>query len=167
MHGPNLSNNHLGLITMPDFCDFHKVTPLGDGRFRHEAKCGVVRILPSDLPLTKVCNRSCDPSYVRPAFPTTGPGKELTGILKELGQTEAEDCGCTGHAAQMNLWGVDGCREHRDEIIGWLKESAAKAKLTKRQKFAIYRKARRLGIAIKLTDPFGSLVDEAIRRAVV
>jgi len=65
----------------------------------------------------------------------------------------------------MNAWGVAGCREHRAEIIdhmranaksyGWstVATAAAKAVLT--------------GIAFRLSilDPYGSLVDEAIRLA--
>lgn len=33
-------------------------------------------------------------------------------------------CRCDERAAQMDRWGVAGCREHRDEIVGWLAERA-------------------------------------------
>ncbi len=31
---------------------------------------------------------------------------------------------CTDRINQMNAWGPLGCREHLDEIVGWLTEGA-------------------------------------------
>src|SRR6185503_7236381 len=54
-----------------------------------------------------------------------GPGTELAKILRELGLPESQCLGCLGRIVQMNEWGVEGCREHRDEIVGWLQEGFA------------------------------------------
>lgn len=81
---------------------------------------------------------------------TDGPGAELKIMLTDLG-VSPENCQCEQHAAQMNLWGVEGCKQHRLEIAAWLKEAAASA-VTE----------------FKVEDPveaFLPLVDEAIRRA--
>jgi len=94
-----------------------------------------------------------------------GVGSQLWRLLESLGVKHNPTCPCLGFAEQMNAWGVAGCREHRAEIVdhmrthaksyGWgtVATAAAKAVLT--------------GVAFRLSilDPYGSLVDEAIRRA--
>ena len=54
-----------------------------------------------------------------------GPGTRLRCLLAELGITEVvapatgqKACGCRQLAAQMDRWGVQGCQQHRVEIIG-------------------------------------------------
>lgn len=82
--------------------------------------------------------------------PANGPGTEMKAMLASMG-INPESCQCERRAAQMNRWGVAGCREHRLEIAAWLREAATQA-ITD---FAV-------------TDPveaFLPLVDEAIRRA--
>lgn len=62
----------------------------------------------------------------------------------------------------MNDWGVDGCRQHRDVIIKWMKEATFSR---------WFNEQARIGWALiqepwfNPLDPFGSIVDEAIRRA--
>lgn len=62
----------------------------------------------------------------------------------------------------MDDWGVDGCRQHRDVIIKWMKEAAFSR---------WFNEQVRIGWALaheqwfNPLDPFGSIVDEAIRRA--
>ncbi len=79
-----------------------------------------------------------------------GPGTELKALLHSYGIASDVQCGCTDKAHAMNLWGVDGCREHRAEIIGWLQSAA-----------------RERGWAAQVAAMAGSgwLVDESIRRA--
>jgi hypothetical protein len=142
-------------------CDFSEVRALEDGTFLHVAKCGLSRVTTTDQPYFRRCSGQCDPSIIRQPR-KRGPGDDMHDIFAVLGHGEM--ClSCGEHAAQMNAWGIDGCRANRDVIIGWLKESAAK--LTKQQQVAIYLKAKQLGIPLKLRDRYGSLVDEAIRRA--
>ena len=58
---------------------------------------------------------------------TSGPGSKLHSlILKTIGQSTQEGCGCQNRINQMNAWGTTGCREHIDEIVGWLADQAAK-----------------------------------------
>jgi hypothetical protein len=86
-----------------------------------------------------------------------GPGTELVEMLKQM--ADGDDCPtCPLRAAQMNIWGVKGCREHFDEIVGWLQESADKLNLI--QYLAAGAKAAATGLP--LTIP--GLVTEAIRR---
>jgi hypothetical protein len=94
-----------------------------------------------------------------------GPGTELKKLLAELGIKDFAGCSCEKHAAQMNAWGVEGCRENFETIRGWLIEAQAAADW----KFcatAAYR-AVFTGLAFKI-DPLdvpGSLVRLAIAMA--
>lgn len=54
-----------------------------------------------------------------------GPGDHLhDAILRWVGESPTSGCQCTSRIAQMNAWGPAGCREHLDEIVGWLVEEA-------------------------------------------
>ena len=96
--------------------------------------------------------------------PEHGPGTEQKQVIKELGFDE--DCAaCDSFARLMNLWGPAGCRRRRDEIVAHLREkAAARGWAGKARAFA---RATAGGVIrdFKLADPYGSLVDEAIRRA--
>jgi len=65
----------------------------------------------------------------------------------------------------MDAWGVEGCREHREEIVAWLRESYAATTWTERLAAGGIAIIDGLAFQLDLSDPFGSLVDEAIRRA--
>lgn len=53
--------------------------------------------------------------------PRIGPGTELKKILASLG---VSTCGtCQAWADQMNLWGIAGCCEHREEILSRLRQA--------------------------------------------
>lgn len=52
------------------------------------------------------------------------PGDELALLLAQLNITKTAGCGCADKAHQMNLWGVERCRENRAEIIDWLNTAA-------------------------------------------
>ena len=64
------------------------------------------------------------PDYPRRRGP--GPGTVLKAVLRKLGFHATQECKCSDRAHQMNHWGPSGCREHRDEIVGWLVEEAKK-----------------------------------------
>lgn len=53
-----------------------------------------------------------------------GPGTELKKILTKLGINPGPSCGCNSKAAQMDIWGIDGCEqpENFQTIIGWLRD---------------------------------------------
>jgi hypothetical protein len=94
-----------------------------------------------------------------------GPGSELKKLLAKLGITSFDGCGCESKVAQMNRWGVAGCRENFDTIRGWIAEAQAKAGWT--TTITAAAKAATSGLALQL-DPLdipGSLVRLAIERA--
>jgi hypothetical protein len=114
-----------------------------------------------------------------------GPGTELKSILSSVGINSSPNCACNRRMAQMDQWGVKECKEHFDEIVGWINESAvqwgwSKAaeqkvlessepihQLTMTEKLGIGWKSLMSGIAFQVNwlDPYPGLVTEAIRRA--
>ena len=54
--------------------------------------------------------------------PGVGPGTELHKILSTVGIEPTPACDCRAKAAQMDMWGVHGCKQRREEIIGWMRE---------------------------------------------
>lgn len=69
-----------------------------------------------------------------------GPGAELKKLFTSLGISKTKDCGCAAMIAQMNVWGVVGCRlpENRLVILDHLqKHYGASSVLTKAKAGAI------------------------------
>lgn len=64
-----------------------------------------------------------------PPAPARGPGTELKKLLKRVGITASPNCSCNARARTMDQWGCDKCEERIDEIVGWLREEAAKRRL--------------------------------------
>jgi hypothetical protein len=77
--------------------------------------------------------RSPKPGFAsQPPAPTSGPGTELKRLLKKVGITASPTCSCNARAKRMDEeearepgW----CEAHLDEIVGWLREEAAKRSL--------------------------------------
>lgn len=46
-------------------------------------------------------------------------------MLGRFGLTASGDCKCTSRAAYMDASGCDWCEANIEEIVGWLRESAA------------------------------------------
>jgi len=92
-------------------------------------------------------------------------GTELHSMLALLGIYTSETCDCETFANQMDAWGVDGCQEHKPEILAWLE--AARTKSTWLQNLSAAVNAIKTGVAAKINplDPIPGLVNEAIRRA--
>lgn len=40
--------------------------------------------------------------------------------------SESNGCGCSSHAQKMDLWGCDECERREGEIVGWLRQEAAR-----------------------------------------
>jgi hypothetical protein len=100
------------------------------------------------------------------APPLTGPGKELHQMIEmELGFRKTEACGCGSMIATMNVWDVAGCREHRQEIVDWLRKAYANVSTAALLKAAARAVTSGLAFKLSVTDPFGSLVGLAIARA--
>lgn len=73
------------------------------------------------------------------------PGTCLQKLLKESKISKDKE-------TSMNEWGTQGCKEHKEEIKEWLKELPDVSKLSKQSWF-------------NLSDPYGSIIDEAIRKS--
>jgi hypothetical protein len=65
----------------------------------------------------------------------------------------------------MDIWGPEGCRLRRAEVLAWLRE--AQGRLGRAAKLKAAARAALTGLAFRLCpwDPLGSLVDLAIARA--
>jgi len=128
------------------------------------AHCRVrLNLSPADFPFTCACGASyaSPPAGTngrgkasrRPAAPVHGPGAELLRLVREL-RIGGLGCACNSAAAQMDAWGLAGCRARRTEISGWLLEAGVRIR-------ALADPPEWLDCA----QPGASLVDEAIRRA--
>ena len=76
---------------------------------------------------------------------------------------ERMGCSCNSRARHMDQLGVAGCREHREEILAWLREEAGRRGW--REKLAAGVRAAAGGIILNPLDAAGGLLDEALRRA--
>lgn len=86
-------------------------------------------------------------------------------MLATLRIRELPGCDCKGYARQMDRWGVDGCRQHFDEIVAHFRQYAAKYDWATKLKAAAMAAATGLAFKLNWLDPFPDLVNEAIRRA--
>jgi hypothetical protein len=96
-----------------------------------------------------------------------GPGTKLHELLESLGIRPAISCRCKEMMAQMDEWGVDGCRLHFTEIVNVMEEDAKRYKWADR--VTAGGKVILEGLTFKVNpfNPIPSLVLEAIRRAEV
>ncbi len=119
---------------------------------------------------------SKDPSdtpdqVIRLWSPGYGPGTETKRILEKLDIHSQPGCDCNTKMAQMDMWGIEGCRLRRTIIVNWFKDNYKKwgwAKLTDNQSYlSVAWKAVFSGLAFQINplDPWGSLVDLAISNA--
>lgn len=115
-----------------------------------------------------------DPEYAAPRIiqppPSTrfarGVGTHLKLLLKELG-VNSDLCGegCGSFAAQMDEWGIEGCKQNREAILERLrqryKETSWKTSLNAAWQTVISGKV----FDMNILHPLEWLVDEAVRRA--
>jgi hypothetical protein len=82
--------------------------------------------------------REPKPGFVKPKAtprtppPTHGPGVELKKLLSLVGIVATPNCACNARARMMDEYEArkpGWCLEHIDEIVGWLREEAAKRSL--------------------------------------
>lgn len=93
------------------------------------------------------------------------PGDEMEKILIALGCQPSVACsaGCGEMRRKMNVWGPDGCREHKPEIVEHLKEAYKTLDWSDVGWITTRAVACSLAFTIRPFDICGSLVDEAIR----
>ena len=61
-----------------------------------------------------------------PLQPVSGPGTELSRLLKRLGIEPTPTCQCRAKAAEMDAWGPDECEkpERIDEVVAVMRAEA-------------------------------------------
>ena len=61
-----------------------------------------------------------------PVPPASGPGTELSKLLKRIGIEPTPTCSCRAKAAQMDAWGPDECErpERIDEVVAVMRAEA-------------------------------------------
>jgi hypothetical protein len=59
-------------------------------------------------------------------IPTSGPGTELSKLLKRIGIEPTPTCQCRAKQQQMDAWGPDECErpERIDEVVAVMREEA-------------------------------------------
>jgi hypothetical protein len=151
-------------------CQFRLIdTTDGAKPFRH--RCEVCHFeWQSRYADPRMIRRNCGPAAAKPAAPAkvcTGacPGSELTAIFKALGATPIQGCDCARLAAEMDGWRVDGCEQHRNEILVRLAKNYKQFSLTDKMKAAILAWPAGVATRIKWTDPLPGLLDLAIARS--
>jgi len=90
-----------------------------------------------------------------------GSGEHLRRLLHELDITSREGCGCKERISQMDGWGR-ACAGHRAEIASWLQEAAAERGWLEKIRTGVKLLAQPW---FNPVYPYGSIVDEAIRRS--
>jgi len=95
----------------------------------------------------------------------SGVGSQLWRLLTELGIEHKPSCSCLDWAERMNAWGPKGCRLARPEIVRHMKDSAKNYGWSDVGKAVAKAIASGLALRLSVLDPYGSLLDEAIRRA--
>jgi hypothetical protein len=95
----------------------------------------------------------------------TGPGTELKLLLSSIGINPTKECSCHDKILEMDMWGVQGCIDHRQQIIEDLRQGYLEWGWRSRLIYA--SKAVLTGAIFKIQwpDPFPGLVDQAIRNA--
>jgi hypothetical protein len=100
--------------------------------------------------------------------PGFGPGTELKKILDACGVPEKADCTCNATRLEMDILGVEGCRQERDRLVATITENAGKWEWAEKVRIAANLatgKEWKLAWKIDLNDPYGSLFDIAVQRA--
>lgn len=95
------------------------------------------------------------------------PGTKLKQMFAEVGANpDTEDkCGCKELAEWMDDIGINGCKKFRESTAFKIKQNFEKLSEEEKQEFAVRAMTSSWAAVIDPTDLFGSMIDEAIRRA--
>jgi hypothetical protein len=141
-------------------CDLVAIVPADNGRTLYRCHVCGQEVSWRDDKIKMRCGAAAPINFREPA----GPGTELRRIIAELSIKPKSGCGCKALAAKMDTWGVEGCRERRQEIAAELQTKAAKFGVADWIK-AGARVATGRMVLLDWTHPFLSLVELAIERA--
>lgn len=108
-------------------CSFEYASD-GDG---YEASCTVCgrRLKTKSRDVYAACKASPDylDTRARMAGEIPGPGTFLKKLLRRWLKIEPSgNCPCEKHAMVMDMWGPGECERRMEEIVGWLREEAAR-----------------------------------------
>lgn len=95
----------------------------------------------------------------------SGPGTELSKLFAMIGIKPTASCGCNNMINQMNVWGVEGCEKHFDQIVSHLNEAQHQYRWTDKLRAATATVWSGLAFKIDPLNPFPSLVRIAIENA--
>jgi len=72
------------------------------------------------------CNDTPLPFNAEPPPPASGPGTELSRILKRFGIEPTPTCACRAKAAEMDRWGPDECArpDRIEEVVAVMRAEA-------------------------------------------
>lgn len=90
------------------------------------------------------------------------PGDCAAAVLCDLGLRPQSACNCCERIKQMNAWGVAGCIANRETVLSWWREAYHESTILERAKAGWHALSKSW---FSLSDPFGSIFDEAMRRA--
>lgn len=108
--------------------------------------------------------RRCGDARSCPPVNRQRPGDELKSLLESLDIYDDSGCGCDAMRRNMNSWRVAGCRERREQIVDYLASKAAERGWGTKI-WAAVRAVAAGATWLNPLDVYGSLTDEAIRRA--
>jgi hypothetical protein len=91
----------------------------------------VEQIIDAGRVVYRDCHTHAPAAAPQPPRATSGPGTELKKILAgwPFRIVASPNCSCNARARTMDDRGIEWCEAHLDEIVGWLREEAAKRKL--------------------------------------
>lgn len=93
-----------------------------------------------------------------------GVGDHMIDVTAELKLAMKHGCSCKSLAAKMNRLGPEGCRRERASLVNELKKNAREYTWGDVAKAAAMALKTGLVWRINPLDPYGSMLDEAIRR---
>jgi hypothetical protein len=135
----------------------------GAGRAKDETTVeSILQQYRSDL-LVAVSQRQAD--RLAAVLAGNGVGSHLWRLLESLNVRHSPTCECLAWAERMNAWGPAGCRLARAEIVAHMRDSAKHYGWGELARSAAKAVTTGLVWRINLLDLYGSLLDEAIRRA--
>ena len=95
----------------------------------------------------------------------SGVGSQLWKLLSNIGIKHTTSCSCLEWAERMNLWGPELCDKNRAQIIEHMKNSAKNYGWGDIGIAVIKAVTNSIAFRLSILDPYGSLLDEAIRLA--
>jgi hypothetical protein len=142
-------------------CEFEKTSDTPDDNGRDTYTCTVCKrsITTRSLPITRTCRLESD----KPK--QGGPGTEFRKLAAQIGVKRKADCKCDALERRMDFFGVEGCRDRREELLAALRESYTAYGLADKLRAAVNAVASGLAFEIDPRDPVASLFELAIERA--